>query len=68
MSVFLVWLVVRNHEAVRAVLGLDTGAGWISHALAVAVLLGGLALLARGSFGRTGMRTGDTRDTGETPP
>lgn len=68
VAAFLGWLVVRHHDALRPLLGMDSVLGWVGHGVAVLVLVGGLALLARGTLRRgTAADAGHTRDTGETP-
>lgn len=61
VAIFLAWVVYRNQAADPA-LGMETIAGWGAHIAAVLILLGGLALLARGIFGtprRSGARRSD---------
>ncbi len=61
VAIFLAWMVYRNQAADPA-LGMETIAGWGAHIAAVLILLGGLALLARGIFGtrgRSDSRRGD---------
>lgn len=52
VGVFLVWMVIRNQEAMESIAGMDSALGWAAHIAAVLVLLAGVALLARGLFVR----------------
>jgi|GEM_PF-3500874 len=48
VAAFLGWLVLRNHEALESALGMTSLLGWVTHGLALLILLGGVSLLARG--------------------
>jgi hypothetical protein len=52
VGLFVTWPLLRNHEAIRSSLGMDTEWGWVAHVAVWLILLGGVALLAHGIFGR----------------
>lgn len=62
VGLFLTWLVVRRHEAVQPLFAMDSVWGWVAHGAVLLCLLGGVALLARGTFRSSGEAE---RDTGE---
>ena len=51
VAAFLAGVAYRT-QAGQSLFGMDTVAGWVGHGAAILVLLGGLALLARGIFRR----------------
>lgn len=52
VGIFLTWLVLRNQESMQPVFGMQSLWGWVTHIVAILILLGGVALLARGLFAR----------------
>ncbi|MGJ0390567.1 hypothetical protein [Microbacterium sp. CGR1] len=49
VAVFLGWLVLRNHGGGGVDVGMGSILGWVTHGIALLVLLGGVALIARGT-------------------
>lgn len=62
VGVFLTWLVVRQHEAVRPLFAMDSVWGWVAHGAVLLILLGGVALLARGFSRPTDEATHESGD------
>ena len=52
VAAFLGWLVLRNQGGGVLDLGMGTVLRWVTHGLALLVLLGGVALIARGTTKR----------------
>lgn len=50
VAAFLGWIVLRRQDAWPAALELDSVLGWIAHGLALLTLVGGVWLLALGTF------------------
>ena len=61
VAAFLGWLVLRNHEALEPAFGMSSLIGWVTHGLALLILLGGVSLLARG-LSRDRSEGSDVRD------
>lgn len=51
VGVFLSWLIVREQAPLSLVLDTHTLLGGVAHGLAIAVLVGGVALIAWGTLG-----------------
>lgn len=49
VAAFFGWLVVRNQDLGAVDLSMGSALGWITQPLAWAILLGGVALIARGT-------------------
>lgn len=53
VAAFVAWLAMRQHDAMQSVVGMDTALGWVTQIGAYLILMAGVALLARGVFGRS---------------
>ena len=53
VGVFVAWLVLRQNDAIRPLVAMDSALGWVAQIGAYFVLMAGVALLAHGVFGRS---------------
>lgn len=53
VAAFAAWLVLRQTDAIQPVVAMDTALGWMAQIGAYLILMAGVALLARGVFGRS---------------
>ncbi|RZS58830.1 hypothetical protein EV141_0037 [Microcella putealis] len=53
VGAFTAWLALRQSDAIRSAVGMDTALGWALQIIAYLVLMTGVASIARGVFSRS---------------